>query len=95
MFFVSVIPSEIRRFKFMVSWLCDDHVAADSLVVKRPRHRAMTAPLRAFEGALFSKIDLWLIVSRELIEDSRMEMVIGLQEAGKPVLRFLLLILSV
>jgi hypothetical protein len=30
MFFISVIPSEIRRFKFTVSWLCDDHTAADN-----------------------------------------------------------------
>jgi hypothetical protein len=29
MFFISVIPSEIRRFKFTVSWLCDEHTAAD------------------------------------------------------------------
>jgi hypothetical protein len=31
MFFISVIPSEIRRFKFTVSWHCDDHIAADNL----------------------------------------------------------------
>jgi hypothetical protein len=31
MFFMSVLPSEIRRFKFTVSWLCDDHIAADNL----------------------------------------------------------------
>jgi hypothetical protein len=29
--FISVIPSEIRRFKFMVSRLCDDHTAAYNL----------------------------------------------------------------
>jgi hypothetical protein len=44
MFFISVIPSEIRRFKFTASWLCDDHIAAGIFVVKGPRHRAMTAP---------------------------------------------------
>jgi hypothetical protein len=36
MFFISVIPPEIRRFKFTVSWLCDDHIAADNLRRKRP-----------------------------------------------------------
>jgi hypothetical protein len=35
MFFIFVIPSEIRRFKFTVSWLCDDHIAAHSLRRKR------------------------------------------------------------
>jgi hypothetical protein len=44
MFVISVIPSEIRRFKFTVSWLCDDLIAAGTFVVKGPRHRAMTAP---------------------------------------------------
>jgi hypothetical protein len=42
-FFISVITSEIRRCKFTVSWLCDDHIAAGTFVVKGPRHRAMTA----------------------------------------------------
>jgi hypothetical protein len=41
--FISVIPSEIRRIKFTVSWLCDDHTAAGIFVVKGSRHRAMTA----------------------------------------------------
>jgi hypothetical protein len=40
---VCVIPFEIRRFKFTMSWLCDDHIAAGTFVVKGPRHRAMTA----------------------------------------------------
>jgi hypothetical protein len=44
MFFISVIPPEIRRFKFTVSWLRDDHIAAETFVLKRPRHRAMTTP---------------------------------------------------
>jgi hypothetical protein len=44
MFSISVIPSEIRRFKFTVSWLCDDHIAAKkTFVVRGPRHFAMTA----------------------------------------------------
>jgi hypothetical protein len=34
MFFISVIPSEIPRFKFKVSWLCDDHIAAENLRVE-------------------------------------------------------------
>jgi hypothetical protein len=29
MFFISGIQSELSRFKFTVSWLCDDHIAAD------------------------------------------------------------------
>jgi hypothetical protein len=40
---ISTIPSEISRFKFTVSWLCDDRTAADNLRRKGPRHRAMTA----------------------------------------------------
>jgi hypothetical protein len=28
------MPSEIRRYKFTVSWLCDDHTAADNLRVE-------------------------------------------------------------
>jgi hypothetical protein len=35
MFFLSVLLSEIRRFKFTVSWLCDDHTAADSFSITR------------------------------------------------------------
>jgi hypothetical protein len=31
MFVISVMPSEIRRFKFTMSRLCDDHTEADSL----------------------------------------------------------------
>jgi hypothetical protein len=37
LFFVSVIPSEIRRFKFKVSWLCDDDIAAENL-----RHKSFS-----------------------------------------------------
>jgi hypothetical protein len=35
MFFISVIPSEIRRFKLTVSCLYDDHIAADNLRFKK------------------------------------------------------------
>jgi hypothetical protein len=52
MFFISVIPSEIRRFKFTVSWLCDDHTAAGTFVMKGPRQRAMAVPFRAVAGLL-------------------------------------------
>jgi hypothetical protein len=34
MFFISVIPSLKCRFTFTVSWLCDDHTAAGTFVVK-------------------------------------------------------------
>jgi hypothetical protein len=37
MFFISAIPSEIRRFKFAVRCLFDDHTAAYSFVVSRER----------------------------------------------------------
>jgi hypothetical protein len=45
MFFISVIPSEIRRFKFTVSWLCDDHIAADNLRRKRSSTSRYDSPL--------------------------------------------------
>jgi hypothetical protein len=41
---MSVIPSEISRFKFTVGWLCADRIAADTFVVKGFRQRTMTAP---------------------------------------------------
>jgi hypothetical protein len=44
MIFISVIPSEIRRFKFAVSWLCATTLQLTTFVVKRARHRAVTAP---------------------------------------------------
>jgi hypothetical protein len=31
MFFISVMPSEIRRYKCTLSSLCDDHIAAEDL----------------------------------------------------------------
>jgi hypothetical protein len=44
MFFVVVVPSKVCRFKFSLSWLCDDHIAADTFVMKGSRQHAMTAP---------------------------------------------------
>jgi hypothetical protein len=65
-FFMSVIPSDIRQFKFTVSWLCDDLTAAGTfVVVKGFRQRTMTAP-SPLEGLQFS------IVSCKLVDDSRM-----------------------
>jgi hypothetical protein len=43
-FFIFVMPSETRRFKFTASWLCDDHTAAEQIVLRRSQHRAITAP---------------------------------------------------
>jgi hypothetical protein len=34
-FFISAMPSEILRFKFTVSWLCGDLIAADNLRGKK------------------------------------------------------------
>jgi hypothetical protein len=36
-FFTYATPSEIRRFKFKISWLCDDHIAAGPFVVNGSR----------------------------------------------------------
>jgi hypothetical protein len=72
MFFISVIPSEIRRFKFTVSWPCDAHSAAENLRCKRFSTSRYDSPLRAVEGLLLSKIDVLLIASGELVGDSRM-----------------------
>jgi hypothetical protein len=36
---ISEMPSEMRRFKFAVSWPCDDHIAAGTFVVKGSRQR--------------------------------------------------------
>jgi hypothetical protein len=47
MFFISVMPSEIRRFKCMVSWLCDDHIAADNLRVETSSTSCYDSPLSA------------------------------------------------
>jgi hypothetical protein len=74
MFFISLIPSEIRRFKFTVSWLCDDHIALKNLC----RERFSTS---RYDSALsvLSKdyIDDILIASRKLVDDSRMGTAIG------------------
>jgi hypothetical protein len=79
MFFISVIPSKIRQFKFKVSWLCDNHIAADTFVAKGSRQCAMIATLLAVEGLQFSKNNMIFIVSRELVDDSRMRTAIGLR----------------
>jgi hypothetical protein len=47
MFFISVMPSEICRFKFAVSWLCDDHIAADNLPVEKFSTSRYDSPLSA------------------------------------------------
>jgi hypothetical protein len=39
-----IIPFEIRRLKFKVSWLYEDHIAAGTFVMKGSRQRALTAP---------------------------------------------------
>jgi hypothetical protein len=65
MFFISVIPSEIRRFKFTVSWLCDDHIAADNLRRKWSSTSRYDSHLSVLSKNLqFSKIDVILIASR-------------------------------
>jgi hypothetical protein len=71
--FTSEVPSEIRQFKFMVSWLCVDHIAVQQL---RPEI-SMSAPLREVEGLQFLQIDILLIFSRKLVDDSRMGTAIG------------------
>jgi hypothetical protein len=43
MFFIFVIPSEIYRFKFALSCLCDDLIAVEIFVVIYFRKRSMTA----------------------------------------------------
>jgi hypothetical protein len=73
MFFISVMPSEICRFKFKVSWLCGDQIAADSLRGEAFSTSRYDSPhFRAVEGRQFSNIDVVLIASRELVDDSRM-----------------------
>jgi hypothetical protein len=47
MFFVSVVPSEIRRFKFTVSWLSDNHIAADNLRCETSSTSRYDSPLSA------------------------------------------------
>jgi hypothetical protein len=78
MFFISVIPYKIRRFKFTVSWLCDDHTAADN----RRREAFSTSRYDSTLSVLsmdysFEKSEMILIASRELVGDSRMGTAIG------------------
>jgi hypothetical protein len=44
-FFISTMPYERRRFKFTVSWLCDDHIAASTFVVKGFSTKRYDSPL--------------------------------------------------
>jgi hypothetical protein len=67
-FFICVMPSEERRFKLKLSLLCDDHIAAGTFVVMGSLQRT----IRAVEGLKLSMIDVILIASRELVDDSRM-----------------------
>jgi hypothetical protein len=77
MFFLSVMPSESFRFKFKVSWLCDDHTEAHTFAVFFFDNALGQPPLRAVEGPQFSKYDMLFVASRELNGDSRMETAIG------------------
>jgi hypothetical protein len=47
MFFISVMPSEIRRSKFTVSWQCDDSTAAENLRVETYSTPRCDSPLSA------------------------------------------------
>jgi hypothetical protein len=47
MFVTSVMPSELRRFEFTVSWLCDDHIAANTFVMKGVSTTRYDSPLSA------------------------------------------------
>jgi hypothetical protein len=76
LFFISVISSEIRRFKFTVSWLCDDHTAADNLRRKIFSTSRYDSPLSVLSKD-YRKMDVILIASRELVDDSRMGTAIG------------------
>jgi hypothetical protein len=78
MFFLSVMPSEIRQFKFTVSWLCDDNTAADILRSKKFSTSRYDSHLSALsKDYSFSKVGIMLTASRELVDDSRMGTVIG------------------
>jgi hypothetical protein len=76
-FFISIIPSKICRFKLAVSWLCDDHIAAENLGRKVLDIALWQPPIRAVEGLRFSKTNAIFIASRELVDDSRMGTAIG------------------
>jgi hypothetical protein len=72
-FFISVKPFDLRPFKFAVSWLCDDHIAAEIL----RRKRSSTSRYNSHLSVLFLKIDIIPIASRYLVGDSRMGTAIG------------------
>jgi hypothetical protein len=55
-FFASVMPSEIRRFKLMARWLCDNSIVSGTFVVNGPQKRATTALLRFVQGPQISKV---------------------------------------
>jgi hypothetical protein len=69
---LTIVPSEIRRFKFKVSWLCDDNTTADTFVVECPRQRTMAAHIGVVEGLQFLRIEIIPITFRDLVGDSRM-----------------------
>jgi hypothetical protein len=46
-FYISEMLSEIRRFEFTVSWLCDDHTAAENLRVETFSTPRYDSPLSA------------------------------------------------
>jgi hypothetical protein len=80
MFFISVIPSEIIRFKFTLSLLCDDHTAAENLRRESFSTTRFDSPLSALskDYSLFGlTYDVTLIASCELIGDLRMGTAIG------------------
>jgi hypothetical protein len=72
LFFISVAPSEVRRFEFKVSWLGDNHIATVTFVSIGPWKSAQNSPSRRWVGGLqFSNVDMILISPREQVGDSR------------------------
>jgi hypothetical protein len=71
-YFTSVIPSQIHRFKFAVSWLCDDCIAVETFVVEVLSNVLRQPPLRIVAGQQFPKIEAILTAFRELVRDLRM-----------------------
>jgi hypothetical protein len=70
------VPSEIRQFKFMVSWLCFDRTAVQKLCPEI----SLTTRYVSTLFALLRDYDYYyilLISSRELVGDSRMGTAIG------------------
>jgi hypothetical protein len=79
-FFMSVMPSWTRRFKFTVSWHCYDHVATEHLLLfQGHRLRAITASSPRCRRTIVVKMKTIFILSRELVGDSRMGTAIGLR----------------